>query len=280
MPDPLGYYCVYRNNDGKDQAVWSRLPTSLQKHLNSVMDQHLRRNTYANNSLVPIPFMRCSVGHSESWVVVQDNGRLDFCGVSTSLGKRLKSTPRGRVKVGSSIFFAVLRLILTLLKQVVLSFTALEQYFIEHVDETTHYGMPRAWHAVVDSHEVNSAKPTVQMLQIPTYEDAVTNEYMASNISSRGIIEQHAGPSREVSCEADMDLQISFKPPHQGTFYMPGDEINGWVKCRSDCFNKGTAASVKSVRVSLVGQSIPYAHCNEESKLWSAAGECCVFVPE
>jgi hypothetical protein len=108
MPDPLGYYCVYGNNDRQDQAVWSRLPTSLRKHLDSVMDQRLRCNTYANGSLVPVPFMRCSVGHSESWVVVQDNGRLDFSGVSTNLAKKLKSTSRGCVKVGSSIFFVVL----------------------------------------------------------------------------------------------------------------------------------------------------------------------------
>jgi len=125
--------------------------------------------------------------------------------------------------------------------------------------------MPRAWHVIVDSHEVNSTRSTVQISQIPTYEDAVTNEYVASNISSRGIIEQHVGPSREVSREADMDLQVSFKPPLQGTFYMPGDEINGWVKCHSSCFNQGTAASVKSVCVSLVGQSISYAHYDESS---------------
>ena len=150
------------------------------------------------------------------------------------------------------------------LKQVVLSFTALEQFFIEYVDGTTDYGMPRAWHSVVDSHEINATRSAVRTSQIPTYEDAVATEYVTPDITSRDTRRHHAGPSRAVPPESNMDLQIYFKPPRQGTFYMPGDEINGWVKCRSASFNQGTAASLKSIRASLVGRYFSHVHSCDE----------------
>ena len=102
MPAASGYYCVYRKSDGKDQAVWSGISTSLRNHLDTVTDQHLRRNTHANGAPMPVPFMKCSVGHSESWVVIEDNGNLDFSGISANLAKKLRQTSRGRVKVGSA----------------------------------------------------------------------------------------------------------------------------------------------------------------------------------
>ena len=51
-----------------------------------------------------------------------------------------------------------------------------------------------------------------------------------------------------------MDLQVHIEP-HGSEWYMPGDDVKGWVRCRSECFHQGTAFSVLSVHTSLAGLS-------------------------
>lgn len=155
-----------------------------------------------------------------------------------------------------------------------LSLITLGYYFIEYEDGKTDYVLPRAWHAMVDSHELGS-----KITPFPTYNDVVVNNYIAQYGGSNhlGIITNGAGSrsspdsgmgmslssygskgsppeSKRVSTAVEMDLRVHVMPPKQGTFYMPGEKVLGWVKCRSSCFQQGTPSSITTLRARLTGK--------------------------
>lgn len=99
MPEPLGYYCIYRDSEGCGRAVWSGVPTSLRAHLEHFTSQHMQRESNSLGVFKELRPIKCAVGYKESWVAIQSNGEVDFSGVSETLAEKLRLYKQRPIKV-------------------------------------------------------------------------------------------------------------------------------------------------------------------------------------
>lgn len=243
MPNPAGYFCVFQDASGLNRYVWSKVPYTLDKHLDKAVSKGIQ----------------CvSVGHGGSWVVVDLDGHTTFSGISEDLARKLKSKPKRLIKVCTSLRLLRWDSALRTLKQIILAPNVTGRFFIEYDDGTIDFELPDAWCSVMNTYQVTAAPrvsisappPILKASNIPLPDEDVPVRFEdMANQSTQNLSDISAGHSRE----AGTDLHVHIEPPRQGTFYMPGMEINGSVRCNSGYFNHGSISSLKSIRVSLVG---------------------------
>ncbi|KZP26400.1 hypothetical protein FIBSPDRAFT_928812 [Athelia psychrophila] len=76
--------------------------------------------------------------------------------------------------------------------------------------------------------------------------------------------------------QINLELKTSDEP-----YYLPGQQVKGWIRCCSPCLLPGSKATLTSVRVGLVGEQFPFPNLTKELKgsLVRRLGECYASVP-
>ncbi|KZP19310.1 hypothetical protein FIBSPDRAFT_1045664, partial [Athelia psychrophila] len=76
--------------------------------------------------------------------------------------------------------------------------------------------------------------------------------------------------------QINLELKTSDEP-----YYLPGQQVKGWIRCCSPCLLPGSKATLTSVRVGLVGEQFPFLNLTRELKgsLVRRLGECYASVP-